>query len=60
MVQAKTARMTAILLAALLLLSLFPVLRAQAAIGTTFGQPVDLAQPIKSVSSFAIYDSVVG
>ncbi|WP_409341999.1 cohesin domain-containing protein [Paenibacillus sp. MBLB4367] len=60
MVQAKTARMTAILLAALLLLSLFPVLRAQAAIGTTFGQPVDLGQPIKSVSSVAIYDSVVG
>ncbi|CAM3609195.1 cohesin domain-containing protein [Marinicrinis lubricantis] len=48
------------LLAAALLLCIVPTQQAQAAIRTTFGEPIEIGQPLESDSTIAIYDSVVG
>jgi len=56
----RITRVSAILLTAALLLSVLYVPKARAQMGNTYGAPVEVATPIKSASSIAIYDSVVG
>ncbi|SDD65306.1 Carbohydrate binding domain-containing protein [Paenibacillus sp. UNCCL117] len=60
MIRVKSMNWMALALSLSVLLSLLFVPRAEAAIGTTFGAPVDLGPKIKSATSIAIYDSVVG
>ncbi|WP_309120250.1 cohesin domain-containing protein [Paenibacillus sp.] len=58
----RISRFSAIVLTAAMLLSVLYVPKAKAATGTgtEYGAPVEVATPIQSATSIAIYDSVVG
>ncbi|NOU90561.1 hypothetical protein GC102_33215 [Paenibacillus sp. LMG 31460] len=60
MIPAKSKKLYALVLTLTVLFSGCFLPKAEAAIGTKFGNPVDLGPKIQSVSSVAIYDSVVG
>jgi len=56
----RLSRLSTMFLAMALIVSMLYVPRANAQIDTTFGAPVEVATPLKSATSIAIYDSVVG